>query len=46
MQKDNAVELLMASVEKGFAGKPLLSSFEYFTDPAACLDWLEKEARA
>lgn len=41
-----AVELLMASVEKGFAGKTLLSSFEYFTDPAACLDWLEREAQA
>ena len=37
--------MLDTAIEKGFAKEKLRDNYAFFTDPAACLDYLEKNAR-
>ena len=39
-----AAELIGAAVERGFAAPSVRELYGVFTDPAACLSWLETEA--
>ena len=42
---DTARALIRDAVDKGFAAPSALELFDVFTDPEACLDWLERRAR-